>query len=193
MSKDNVFTLGEKMKILIEKATNIVKFASNNIKLLESGAVVDDNTKAPNLKKQNAILLEVSNLPQNYKNDKFTYIDGVWDAKDEESLTEMKNKKIAILKKELQNFIYSHYDQGTQASFTALFQQAKEQNNTEALTQIQKVWDWIQSVLDYYYSKKEAIKNATNYTEIENVTWDWQDVEETEHIELKDVIQLVNQ
>jgi len=181
------------MKILIEKATNIVKFASTNIKFLESGAVIDDNIKAPNLNKQNAMLLEVNNLPQNYKNDKFTYVDGVWDAKDEESLIEMKNEKIAVLKKELQNFIYSHYDQGTQASFTALFQQAKEQNNTNALNQIQKVWDWIQSVLDYYYSKKEAIKNATNYTEIENITWDWQDVEETEHIELKDVIQLVNQ
>jgi len=180
-----------KMIILIEKATNIVKFAGNNIKLLDNGAIIDDNIKAPNLNEQSAILLEVDNLPQNYKNDRFIYVDGVWDAKDEESLTEMKNEKIVILKQELQNFIYSHYDQGTQASFIALYQQAKEQNNTEVIAQIQKVWDWIQSVLDYYYFKKEAIANATNYTELDNVTWDWQEVEEDSHVELKDVISML--
>ncbi len=108
-------------------------------------------------------------------------------------LEHLKQNKLTQLKQELQNFIYSHYDQGTQASFTALYQIAKGQNNTDALTQIQKVWNWIQSVLDYYYSKKEAIKNVNNYTELENVTWAWQDVEETEHIELKDVIQILNQ
>jgi len=180
------------MKILVEKATNIVKFASNNIKLLDNGAIIDNNIKVPNLNEQSAILLEVNNLPQNYKNDKFTYVDGVWDAKDEESLIEIKNEKTAVLKKELQNFIYSHYDQGTQASFIALHQQAKEQNNTEVIAQIQKVWDWIQSVLDYYYSKKEAIANATNYTELNNIIWDWQEVEEDSHVELKDVISMMS-
>ena len=108
-------------------------------------------------------------------------------------LDHLKQDKLTQLKQELQNFIYSHYDQGTQASFSALYQQAKGQNNTDALTQIQKVWDWIQSVLDYYYSKKEAIKNVTNYTELENVTWAWQDVEEAEHVELQDVINMLNQ
>jgi len=108
-------------------------------------------------------------------------------------LEHLKQDKLSQLKQELQNFIYSHYDQGTQASFSALYQQAKEQNNTNALTQIQKVWDWIQSVLDYYYSKKEAIKNATTQDELDSITWDWSTVEETEHVELRDVIQLLNQ
>jgi len=108
-------------------------------------------------------------------------------------LDELKQQKLRQLKKELQNFIYSHYDQGTQASFIALYQQAKEQNNTVVLTQIQKVWDWINSVLSYYYSKKESIKNATTQDELDNITWDWSTREETEHIELKDVINILNQ
>ena len=108
-------------------------------------------------------------------------------------LEHLKQDKLTQLKQELQNFIYSHYDQGTQASFTALYQQAKEQNNTDALTQIQKVWDWINFVLDYYYSKKEAIKNVTTQDELDSISWDWSTVKETEHVELRDVIQILNQ
>jgi len=109
------------------------------------------------------------------------------------SLDEVKQQKLHQLKQELQNFIYSHYDQGTQASLTAIYQQAKEGNKTEVITQITKVWDWIRNVLIYYYTKKNEIINATTITELNNVIWNWQDVEETEHIELKDVMQLLNQ
>jgi len=108
-------------------------------------------------------------------------------------LEHLKQDKLSQLKQELQNFIYSHYDQGTQASFSALYQIAKEQNNTNALSQIQKVWDWINSVLDYYYSKKEAIINATTRDDLGDITWDWSTVEEAEHIELQDVINMLNQ
>jgi len=109
------------------------------------------------------------------------------------SLDVLKQQELHRLKKELQNFIYSHYNQGTQASFIALYQPAKEQNNTEVLTQIQKVWDWINSVLNYYYSKKEAIKSATTKDELDNVIWNWQEVEEDSHVELQDVINMLNQ
>jgi len=108
-------------------------------------------------------------------------------------LDELKQQKLRQLKQELQDFIYSHYDQGTQASFTALYQQAKEQNNTDTLSQIQKVWDWINSVLDYYYSVKNTIKNVTTQDELDGITWDWSTVEETEHVELQDVINMLNQ
>jgi len=108
-------------------------------------------------------------------------------------LDELKQQKLRQLKQELQNFIYSHYDQGTQASFTALYQQAKEQNNTDTLSQIQKVWDWINSVLNYYYSVKNTIKNVTTQDELNGITWNWSTVEETEHVELQDVINMLNQ
>jgi len=109
------------------------------------------------------------------------------------SLDKLKQQKLRQLKQELQNFIYSHYDQGTQASFTALYQIAKEQNNTNALTQIQRVWNWINSVLNYYYSKKDAIKNADTQNELDNIIWDWSTVGEIEHVELRGVVQLLNQ
>jgi len=108
-------------------------------------------------------------------------------------LEHLKQDKLVQLKQELQSFIYSHYDQGTQASFIAFYQLAKEQNNTTALTQIQKVRDWINSVLNYYYSKKEAIKNATTQDELFSIVWDWQEVEETEHVELQDVMSMLSQ
>ena len=106
------------------------------------------------------------------------------------SLDVLKQQKNLQLKQEVQDFIYSHYDQGEQASLLNLYQRAKEENNTEAISLISKVWSWIDTVLSYYFSKKEEIQNAESYEALDSITWDWSTVEETEHVSLKDIFDL---
>jgi len=108
------------------------------------------------------------------------------------TLDELKEYKLAKLKKEFEDFICSHYNQGTQASFLSLYQIAKDSGNTDVINEIQKVWDWISSVMAYYYQTKNEIRNAETEEALDEIIWDWGVVEETEHVELEYVVSLLN-
>jgi len=115
------------------------------------------------------------------------------DKSTDEILNPLKEAKAAKLKAELQDFVYSHYDNGTQASFLSLYQLAKDKGRTDIITEIQKVWAWVNTVMNYYYNKKSSILNATSIDELNAITWDWSEVEETEHIELSTIMAMFNQ
>ena len=106
----------------------------------------------------------------------------------EHTLEELKQRKLAQLKQELKNFIYSRYDDGTQKTLQTIYIQAQEAGDTAKINTIKQVWDWINSVLIYYYQKKDAILNAIDEASLNNITWDWSLVDETNHVELKNLL-----
>lgn len=72
---------------------------------------------------------------------------------------------VDTLNSELSAYIYSRYDQGTQASFIALSVQSEQ-----AKAATQPVWDWIKAVLQYYYGVKEQLLSRADFA---NVAWDY--------------------
>jgi len=68
-------------------------------------------------------------------------------------------------------YIYSHYDQGTQSSFIAFY--AKPNTSAELKTAIEGVHTWIAMVMGYYYQMKAAILGATDEETLNAITWDF--------------------
>ena len=61
------------------------------------------------------------------------------------------------LNKNVQSYIYSKYDQGTQASFLSLHNDPSTPQS--AKDDIEMVWQWTRSVMGYYYQRKTEILN----------------------------------
>jgi len=59
------------------------------------------------------------------------------------------------LNAEVNSYLFQKYDSGTQLSFTALYARADTPQVAKAA--IQAVWDWQETVLNYYYDKKDLI------------------------------------
>jgi hypothetical protein len=59
------------------------------------------------------------------------------------------------MNKDVQNYIYSKYDQGTQASLQALHSDSS--SPPELKQAIESMWAWIRSVMQYYYQRKAEI------------------------------------
>jgi len=72
------------------------------------------------------------------------------------------------LNKSLCNYIYGHYDAGTQQTFQAMIVMGVV--SAKLQTSIKAVFPWIQSCLEYYYTKKNEIIVSGEPT---LVTWDF--------------------
>lgn len=79
-----------------------------------------------------------------------------------------KDVQVARLNREVGEYIYARYDQGTQASFLALMQDARMSQVVK--DQITTFWDWTRLVLGYYYQKKQEILTIENWAGVE---WDY--------------------
>jgi hypothetical protein len=78
----------------------------------------------------------------------------------------------ARLNAEVGQYLYSHYDQGTQASFLSLHADpATPQAGKDA---IESVWVWIKSVMAYYY----GVKNQLLVGDV--VKWDFSQFDTTD-------------
>lgn len=69
------------MKIIVETATNIVKYAFNNeLNIsIESDKIVTPNFIIGDLNSSSATLIEnIENTPSDYIGDKYTYLNGTW-------------------------------------------------------------------------------------------------------------------
>lgn len=71
------------------------------------------------------------------------------------SADDILQQNLLIINRELQTYIYNKYDTGTQLSFQAIFINPTTPESVE--TAILGLWNWIQSVLAYYYAAKEAL------------------------------------
>jgi hypothetical protein len=71
---------------------------------------------------------------------------------------------------EVNTYINTYYDAGTQQSFTALYVKV---NTDEVKNYLNPVWDWINTIMTYYYGKKTDITNATTSSALTSITWDF--------------------
>jgi len=82
---------------------------------------------------------------------------------------------MAELTTEVNAYINSRYDQGSQASYQALYSlTATPQAVKDAILPL---WPWIQAVMKYYYGKKAAIRDGDAP---EDVTWDFSQFDATD-------------
>jgi len=87
----------------------------------------------------------------------------------------MRDRVLEQINTEVNAYICSHYDMGTQASFQAVY--VMDGTPLEVKTALLGVWAWVQSVLGYYYTKKAEIAAAG---EPETVTWDFSQFDATD-------------
>jgi len=76
---------------------------------------------------------------------------------------------------DVNTYIVSHYDMGTQASFQAMY--SIDTTPAEVKTTLLTVWGWVQSVLSYYFTKKAEIEAAEDPGA---VTWDFAQFDATD-------------
>jgi len=89
--------------------------------------------------------------------------------------TEHRAMLLERLTTEVNTYINAHYDQGSQASFQALYSlPATPQAVKDAILPL---WPWIQAVMAYYYGKKAAIRDGENYAA---VSWDFSQFDATD-------------
>jgi len=79
------------------------------------------------------------------------------------------------LKQDVNTYIVSRYDMGTQASFQAMY--SIETTPAEIKTTLLSVWAWVQSVLREYYTKRAEI-SASKAPHL--VTWDFSQFDVTD-------------
>jgi hypothetical protein len=83
---------------------------------------------------------------------------------------------------EVNEYINAHYDQGSQASYQALYSLAATPQAVKDA--ILPLWPWIQSVMEYYYGKKGELRDGEAP---EDVTWDFTQFDATDPgIDLED-------
>jgi len=78
------------------------------------------------------------------------------------------------LNQEVNTYINSHYDQGTQSSFNGIY--AKRDTPDTVKDDLDLVWAWIATVMGYYYQKKNDILTLEAFDE---VTWDFSQFDST--------------
>ena len=81
------------------------------------------------------------------------------------------------LQSELHQHIYAVYNQGEQASISGYAIKASSLGRTDITEACLPVQEWIDSVLDYYDSKKVEIFATTSKHDLISVTWDYSVVE----------------
>ena len=84
-----------------------------------------------------------------------------------------KDQATTRMKTEIEMYLFSKYDQGTQSSMNAFFIEGVSNSWTNRKALVQSVLDWIKSVLSYYYGKKDDIAVATTVEQVNAITWDF--------------------
>ena len=74
---------------------------------------------------------------------------------------------------ELQTYIYTKYDSGTQATINGYATKALFINRTDIVAECQKLQNWVDDVLVYYDTKKVALLSATDEETRKTTTWDF--------------------
>jgi len=108
-------------------------------------------------------LLIITDINETNKQIKFvntTYSDSILNVPD--LLNIIKEKRLDEISMQVEMYIYEHYKSGTQKSLLKLISTGND-TQKQAVTEI---FNWIDTVMTYYYSKKDIIKNATTLNEL---------------------------
>jgi hypothetical protein len=109
------------------------------------------------------------------------------------NIEDLKSVTINKLNQDLQQYIYSYYDAGTQATINGYATRALFENRTDIVTECRKVQDWIDTVLDYYDNAKASLIAAGTDQERMCVTWDFKkDVPITDYVDWRYIKALFN-
>jgi len=93
------------------------------------------------------------------------------------NLAEQKTIQLGSINQEVNQYINSYYDSGTQQSFTAIY--TRQDTLTAVKNYLDPVLTWIQSIMVYYYTKKDVITACTTITQLDDITWTFNTFTET--------------
>lgn len=103
-------------------------------------------------------------------------------------LADGKQHKSLVMNQAVNAYILARYDVGAQVSFLSVFVAQYAAANIQN-TSIQGVWNWIKSVLVYYYAKTEELAAITSMDALEAFGWDFETFTAPDpEIELKDLL-----
>lgn len=77
------------------------------------------------------------------------------------------------LQKDLHAHIYSHYDQGSQSTVQGYLSRAERLGRLDIVRECEKILDWIDDCLDYYYVRKDEVLASADTEELVQVSWDF--------------------
>ena len=111
-----------------------------------------------------------------------------------ESLSKAKERKIEQLEKDCNRYILKHYPYSRQNTFKAKYIQIVEELtfNSDSYTTEQKdalnrararmraVMKWIDTVLNYFYARLEAIKAADDVATLKAISWDFSQFDDSD-------------
>jgi hypothetical protein len=101
-------------------------------------------------------------------------IDAVVAAHDPEGLTTNQHKMYRTISLEVQTYLFAHYDANTQKSLTAMYDRAENTGKTNRAAHVGPALDWVlETVLSYFYGKKDAIYATTTQAELDAIAWDF--------------------
>jgi len=90
----------------------------------------------------------------------------------DEELYEIQNAKkeslLETINAEVNEYISRVYDIGTQNSLNAIYTKRSTPDSVRDL--LDPIWEWIESILQYYYERKLTINKGID---LENITWDF--------------------
>lgn len=80
--------------------------------------------------------------------------------------------KIAKLKYAVTVYISKHYDAAQQVTVLALWSEAISKELANRAAKIQKVMDWVNTVLTFFYQTTDKMAAATTQSDLDNITYD---------------------
>jgi hypothetical protein len=142
-------------------------------KLTESGVIRQtDNASIPNAEansdwQEYQTWLSEGNTPIPLPPSKYyDLVDDEW----VHNITAHKTDMLTLLNQDVQTYIYTKYDIGTQASLQAIYTQSDTQQVIK--DQFDLLFVWIASVMNYYYTTKKNIRD-TEDDSWEDIIWDF--------------------
>ncbi len=88
-------------------------------------------------------------------------------------LAHWKQETARRLNLELQGYICSIYDIGTQVTLNGYASRALFEGRSDIVAECRKVQDWVDQVLEYYDQRKQALLTAETEDERMEVAWDF--------------------
>jgi hypothetical protein len=90
----------------------------------------------------------------------------------------LKDRKLEKINRDVQAYIYTKYDIGTQTSLQAIYTQSD--TPIEVKTQLDLLFTWISTVMKHYYTQKNLIK--TTEEDWESITWNFSQFDATDPV-----------
>ena len=106
-------------------------------------------------------------------------------------LTVSKKVRILELKTAITEYIGAHYDSGQQNTLNALWIEGISKSWPNRKAKVQLVMDWVNSVLTYFYQKKDAIVAAADQAALDAINVDFLQFDASDpEVTIQDVISI---